>query len=289
MKKKKQHLKENKKMAAKRSHNYSVQVISLVTLVACLILASDVFYVAVGKMHLRSSTNLEPYIDSANVLTEKTKALRGNIFDSKGNVIAQDTRTYNVVCILDENRKGADGTIAYVKDKERTAEVLARCLRTDYDTIYNLLQQDVYQTELGNAGRGLSKAVKDEIESYELPGIEFTDSIQRIYPIGQFASHLIGYAKQNENGSTVGEMGLELYLNSFLEGKDGSRTYQVDQYGYVLPGMKENIVSAVNGNNVYLTLNSEIQKALEQALEENKQHFGQQRAWASVVEVKTGK
>ena len=69
----------------------------------------------------------------------------------------------------------------------------------------------------------------------------------------------------DENGNTIGKMGLELYLDSYLRGTDGSRTYQVDKDGYVLPGMKEEKVSAVNGDNVYLTLDSGIQSTLEQS------------------------
>lgn len=276
-------------MTKKKRKNRSLYVINIMTLVACLLLASDVFYVAIGKMHLRSHTNLTPYIDTANMLTEKTKALRGNIFDINGNIIAQDSRTYNIICILSKDRPALEGEIAYVDDKEYTAEVLAKCLKSDYDYIYNLLNQDVYQTELGNIGRGISKSVKDEIESYNLPGIEFTDAIQRAYPIGQFASHLVGYAQPNEEGTTIGRMGVELYLNSYLQGEDGSRTYQVDQYGYVLPGMKETVVSAENGNNVYLTLNSEIQKPLEEALKELGEIYNMKRAWAGVMEVKTGR
>ena len=72
--------------------------------------------------------------------------------------------------------------------------------------------------------------------------------------MGQFASNLIGYAQSDESGSTVGQMGIELFMNDYLSGTDGSRTYQADEHGYVLPGMKVTTVSAINGDNVYLTL-----------------------------------
>ena len=206
-------MKENINKKIKRN-NRTLHVINVMTLVACLLLASDVFYVAIGKMHLRSQTNLSPYIDSANVLVEKTKSLRGNIYDLNGNIIAQDSRTYNIICILSEDRPTIEGEIAYVKDKEHTAEVLSKCLRADYDYIYDLLNKDSYQIELGNVGRGISKSVKDEIESYNLPGIEFVDAIQRSYPMGQFSSHLVGFAQPDENGNTVGKMGIELSSRS---------------------------------------------------------------------------
>lgn len=269
--------------------NNSIREIFLVTLAAVVLLASNVFFVTISKVHLRSGQDLSNYANSANFVHEINKALRGNIYDRNGAVIAQDSRTYNIVCILDPNRPAVEGTIAYVQDKEGTAEILSRILRMDYDKILDYLNQDVYQTELGYGGRKLSKAIKDEIESYDLPGIEFTDSVQRIYPMGQFASNLIGYAQSDESGSTIGKMGIELFMNPYLSGTDGSRTYQADEYGYVLPGMKETVVSARNGNNVYLTLDGGIQETLEESMKATMSQFDTKRIWGGAMEVKTGK
>lgn len=261
----------------------------IITLVTIMLLVADVFCVAIGKVHPNSQTDLSPYVDSSNTVVEYTKAMRGNLYDRNGNVIAQDAKTYNIVCILDENRPSIDGEITYVKDKEATASALSKILLIDYDKVLALLSQDIYQTELGSAGRNLSKNTKDEIEALELPGIEFTDSIQRLYPNHTFASNLIGYAIADENGSTVGQMGLELYLDSYLSGQDGKRVYQVDKNGYVLPGMKEETVSAINGNDVYLTLDAGIQQALETAFKETEQKFNATSVWGGVMEIDTGK
>lgn len=254
-----------------------------------MLLVTDVFCVAIGKTHPNSGTDLNPYVDSSNTVVDYTKAMRGNLYDRNGNVIAQDTRTYNIICILDESRPSIDGEISYVKDKETTASALSKILMIDYDKVLDLLNQDVYQTELGNAGRNLSKNTKDEIEALQLPGIEFTDSIQRLYPNHTFASNLIGYAIADESGSTVGQMGLELYLDSYLSGQDGKRVYQVDKNGYVLPGMKEENISSVNGNDVYLTLDVSIQQALETAFKETEEKFNATSVWGGVMELDTGK
>ena len=273
----------------KRKRNRAVRNIFFVTLGLMVLLTSNVFMVSIGKIHVLSDTDLSVYADNQNIVTEKEQALRGEIKDRNGNIIAQDNRTYNIICILDSSRPSVGGTVAYVKDKEHTAEVLSKILRMDKDKILEYLSQDKYQTELGLGGRNLSKSVKDEIEASDLTGIEFTDSIQRIYPNNVFASNLIGYAQSDENGNTVGKMGLELYLDSYLQGKDGSKTYQVDKDGYVLPGMKEEVVSAVNGNDVYLTLDSGIQSALEQSFNITNQKFNADRAWGGAMEIKTGK
>ncbi len=273
----------------KKRRTKTVSRIMIITLVTIMLLVADVFCVAIEKVHPNSQTDLSPYVDSSNTVVEYTKAMRGNLYDRNGNVIAQDAKTYNIVCILDENRPSIDGEITYVKDKEATASALSKILLIDYDKVLALLSQDIYQTELGSAGRNLSKNTKDEIEALELPGIEFTDSIQRLYPNHTFASNLIGYAIADENGSTVGQMGLELYLDSYLAGQDGKRVYQVDKNGYVLPGMKEETVSAINGNDVYLTLDAGIQQALETAFKETEQKFNATSVWGGVMEIDTGK
>ena len=264
-------------------------IIFMMTLAVMVLIASNVFLVTINKVHLGSGTDLSAYADSANTVTTTHKALRGNIYDRNGTIIAQDSKTYNIVCILDENRPSTGDTIAYVKDKEGTASALSKILKMDYDTCINYLNQDVYQTELGTAGRNLSKSTKEEIEALNLPGIEFTDSIQRVYPLGTFASNLIGFAQSDETGSTVGKMGAELYLNGYLQGTDGYSTYQSDKDGNILPGMKEETVSAVNGYDVYTTLDSVIQQALEESFEMTNDEFNASRVWGSVMEISTGK
>ena len=267
----------------------AVRSIFLLALAVMILLAADVFFVAIEKKHLRSGTDLSAYADSDNLRTEVTKAMRGNIYASDGTVIAEDSRTYNIICILDSSRPSVGDTISYVRDKEGTAEQLSKILKIDYDTCLNYLNQDVYQTELGTAGRNLSESVKNEIEALNLPGIEFTNSIKRVYPLGQFASNLIGFAQSDENGSVVGKMGAELYLNSYLTGTDGYRTYQADKNGYILPGMKEDTQAAVNGNDVYTTLNVSIQQALEDSFQMTEDTFGAIRIWGAVMEISTGK
>ena len=277
------------RMAKRKKYRNEVRRILIVTLAAILLIASNVFFVTIGKVHLRSGTDLSIYADSANTVTETSLALRGFIYDRNGQVIAQDNRTYDIVCVLSSARQSIEGQISYVKDKEGTAKVLSEILKIDYDKIMGYFSQDIYQTELGIGGRHLSQATKELIESYHLPGIEFTDSIKRIYPNGQFASNLVGFAQQDEYGITTGQMGLELYLNSYLSGTNGSRTYQTDKDGYRLPGMKDEVVSAINGDDVYLTLDTSIQQTLEQSMSMTQNQFGADNVWGGVMEIKTGK
>lgn len=270
-----------------------VRILFIMTLAVMLLLASNVFLVSIRKVHLRSGTDLSAYANSANTVHETLKATRGNIYDRNGTVIAQDRQTYNIVCILSPDRPTVNGKIVYVQDVEGTARALSKILDADYDTLYGYLNQyntsGLWQTELGPAGRNLSKATMEKIQDLGLPGIEFTDSIQRVYPLGSFASNLIGFAQSDENGTTIGKMGTELYLDSYLSGIDGSRTYQADANGYILPGMREETVSPVNGYDVYLTIDQDLQEALEDAFVKTTERFDPLRIWGSVMDLDTGK
>lgn len=269
--------------------NRTLKQIAVVMVCIMTLLSLNVFVVSIFKVHVLSGRNLGPYSQSANIQTSTLKATRGYIYDANGEIIAQDIRTYNIVCILDPNRPSMEGTVAYVADKENTAAMLAPVLDMSEAEILSYLNQDVYQTELGAKGRNLSKETRDLIDSFNLPGIEFTDSITRSYPLGTFASNLIGFAQSDETGSTIGRMGLEYYLDEYLRGIDGSTSYQSDRNGFILPGMMVEETPAVNGYNVILTLEKTVQEALEEAFEQTMDDFDVSRVWGAVMEADTGR
>lgn len=280
--------KRNRKRKHRRTPD-TVGHLMLASFIVMALLITDVFFVSIKKVHLASGTDLSAYADSANTVTETISAYRGNIYDRDGKVIAEDTHTYDIYCVLDA-AKAKKNDVSYVKDKEKTAEVLSGILNLDKDSILGYLNQDIYQTELGGAGRNLSQETRQKIEDTGLEGIGFTDSITRIYPKGEFASNLIGYVTRDDNGHYKGQMGLEQVLDDYLAGKDGSRTYQADSEGYVLPGMQESVVSAENGANVTLTLDSAIQEQLEASFKETVRDYkNTTKVWGGVMEVDTGR
>lgn len=275
----------------KKKGNFMIRFLFIMTLVFSLVVAANVFLVSIVKVHLRSGTDLTVYASTANTVTESLQSRRGYIYDKYGSIIAQDVQTYNIICILNKERISANGKVAYVDDPATTAKVLAQLLDMDEMTIYNYLTptDGRKQTELGSKGRNLSKELKEKIESYNMPGIEFIKSVKRTYPMGKFASYLIGFSQSDETGHTVGKMGLELYLNDELMGTDGMKVYQADIHGYILPGMKSEETPAVNGNDVYLTLDQGIQETLESSFVQTLELFEASKVWGAVMEVDTGK
>ena len=277
-----------------RKQKFTINLLYVLTLAVALVVAANVFLVTLGKYHLWSGTNLEAYASSANTRTVTLQARRGTIYDRNGVVIAQDVQSYNIICYLNTSRVGINNKPAYVDDLVKTSQVLSEVLGMDavdvYQTLSTKQSEGKYQTELGSKGRNLSKETKDLIESYDLNGIEFVTTVSRQYPLGTFASYLIGYATaNNEENLLTGKMGVELTLNDELTGTNGTKTYQADKNGYILPGMKSEVTEAINGNDVILTLDQSLQETLESAFEMTAELFETDRIWGSIMEIDTGK
>ena len=258
-----------------------------------LMVILNVFVVTIFKVHARTKTSLVNYINSVSNVQERIFASRGNIYDNTGAIVAQDVQTYDIICYLDKDRLSADNEIAYVDNPGYTAEVLAPILDMEASDIYEILTSNdsLYQIELGSNGRNLSEEQKSQILAIEnLHGIDFRNSYKRYYPYGDsFSPQLLGFAKSDDNGKLIGLLGIEEYLNEELSGSDGYHSYQRDKHGYILPGMYDETVNAINGYDVYLTLDLSIQEALNTALQTTMESKNASRAWGAVVEVKTGK
>ncbi|MBQ1448269.1 MAG: penicillin-binding protein, partial [Erysipelotrichaceae bacterium] len=122
----------------------------------------SVFFVSIVKYHVLSATDLRPYVDNANVSVSKIYAERGKIYESGGNLVAGDADAYNIICYLDESRVSGNGENRYVDNPLYVSQVLASILDMDEQTIFGLLTQDLYQTELGIKGRNLPIEVVDQ-------------------------------------------------------------------------------------------------------------------------------
>lgn len=149
---------------------------------------------------------------------------RGTIYDTNGNILANDVISYTLIAYLSDTRVDSNGNKDYVENVEDTSTKLATVLGVTPDEIKTILvngiQNKKYQVEFGTIGKGLSELAKEEIDKLELQGIDFTKDIKRYYPNGDFASYLIGYTvnKTDKDGNNwiTGEMGIEEYYNDTL-------------------------------------------------------------------------
>ncbi len=245
--------------------------IIIISLLLFVVMIARVTQLALSKEI--DGVNLKRLASQRTTKTEVLPAKRGTIYSENGDIIAQNVSSYKLIAYLDEKRTTNKNNPQHVVDKEKTAEALAPILEMTKEEILVYLQKEnVYQTEFGTKGKDLNELTKQKIEDLDLPGIDFIETFKRYYPKGEFASYTIGYAKTNiseEDSSKeelVGEMGIEKYYDKILKGEDGYITYQKDLQGYQIADTNVVKHEATQGKDIYLTIDSNIQFFVEQAL-----------------------
>ena len=235
-------------------------------------------------------TNLQELASRRTTKTDIIEAKRGTIYSSDNEALAINVASYKIIAYLSEKRTDNKDNPQHVVDKEKTAKELSPILEISEEELLERLNKDVYQTEFGSKGKGLSELVKTKIESLNLSGIDFIESYKRYYPKGQFLSYTIGYAKNSddEDNNIVGEMGVEKYYDKILKGKEGKVTYQKDLRGYKIVDTPEVREDAIEGKDIYLTIDSNIQFFIEQSLNKSLTEYGYDWFTMIVADAKTG-
>lgn len=235
--------------------------------------------------------NLQKLASQRTTRTEIISAKRGNIYSSDGEILAENVSSYKLIAYLSESRTTNENNPQHVIDKVATAKALAPILDMDENIILSYLSKEgLYQTEFGVKGKGLTELVKNKIEALNLPGIDFVESYKRYYPKGDFASYTIGYAKpsQDDEMLIIGEMGIEKKFDSDLKGTDGYIKYQKDLRGYQIAGTPVVTKKATQGKNIHLTIDSNIQFFVEQALNNAEKSYGFEWFTFTIADAKTG-
>jgi penicillin-binding protein 2 len=185
----------------------------------------------------------------------------------------------------------------YYLDTELTAEEAFRELRSKFEIPSSLSDAEarkimVIRNELSSQGyrkyipAKIASGVSDETiviieeKSSDLPGVEVVAESIRYYPNGNTAAHVLGYLDQisesekaeyvDEKGykanDLIGREGIERALESTLKGKDGTKNVEVNAFGELVRVINE--TEPKKGKNVYLTIDLELQKTAEAALEQ---------------------
>lgn len=252
------------------------------------------FLVVIIKLNIVANAKLVDGVDiQAKAASRKTAvrtltASRGEILSSNEETLAKDVNSYTVIAYLDSSRTTNPKYPHHVVDKEHTADVLSGYLNMSKESILYLLNLKGYQVELRPGGLNVSEKLKQEIQALDLPGIDFMSSTKRYYPFGDFASYIIGYAKKKDDGSIVGELGVESYYNKELTGKDGYTKYEQDAYGYRIADTASVTEPAQSGQDIYLTIDSNVQMYMENALNELSNKYKYDWATVTVANAKTG-
>lgn len=200
---------------------------------------------------------------------------RGTIYDRNHKTLAQSSTAHTVTANPNEIQKAK-------KDIGETAYKLATVLDMDPKDISTMLEK---KTNHVTIKRRVEDDVANAVRELELTGIYLQEDAKRYYPYGNFASHILGFVGNDNQG--LG--GIEALYEEQLKGVPGRVIALKNALDTDMPFKEEKHIDPQNGTNVVLTIDEVIQhfaeKHLETAFHEEKVQAG---AAAIVTDVKTG-
>lgn len=191
----------------------------------------------------------EYYAKKAQDLHERErdiKAARGKIIDASGNVLA----TNRTVC-----------TISVIHSQIEDAEAVIKMLCEELDLPEEKVRTRVEKrSSIERIKTNVPKETGDKIRSYDLAGVKVDEDFKRWYPYGSLASKVLGFT----GGDNQGIIGLEVKYEDVLKGSDGKILTLTDARGVELPEAGESRLEPIAGNDLYISLDSNIQEFAEQ-------------------------
>jgi cell division protein FtsI (penicillin-binding protein 3) len=230
--------------------------------------------VRLAFLHLRPSPGTMARIETARRLEQETRGPRGRILDRNGNMLAVDIAAKNVC---------ADPKfILQNGDINAVCTALSSKLSMDRAIVWELLNQP--DRQYVKIQKFMREEAVDPLRKMNLKGLVFEDVPIRDYPKGVLGAHVIGYA----NYEGIGSAGIEQRMNSKLQGVAGLRISQKDGRRREIYGRRTVDIEAQSGDDVYLTIDQQIQHFAEVALDNLMAKYHPKAAWAIVQNVRTG-
>ena len=244
-----------------------IKIILLVFIAFFLIITFRVVYIELFEYKKLSSL--------ANDLWSRDLPIegdRGLILDRNGVIIADNITTTSLVLIPNQ-----------IKNKDEVSERLAKILNVSKEEMDKHVKKNTSIERVHPEGRRLSYDVADQIESLKYDGVYLVRESKRYYPYGSLLSHVLGYVGIDNQGLS----GIELMYDQYLKGESGAIKYFSDAKGNKLK-LPEIYLDSSSGMNVYLTIDINIQLALERELSNVSSTLDPDHSLGIVIDPNTG-
>ncbi len=197
---------------------------------------------------------------------------RGLILDRNGIVLADNITTTSLVLIPNQ-----------IEDKEETSRLLSEILNITKEEMDEHINKVTSIERVHPEGRQLDYETSDKIASLNLPGVYLVKESKRYYPYGEDLAHVLGYVGIDNQGLS----GLELQYDEYLTGEQGAIKYFSDAKGNRLE-LSEVYVQPQSGMNIQLTIDYNIQMAVEREMDNIVDMFAPDMALAVVIDPNNG-
>lgn len=225
----------------------------LVFMIVTVLLVSILECVRLGVIMTAKSEYYMQKADELHQRERKIKAKRGRILDRNGTVLAAN----EVVCTVSVIH-------SQIEDEEKVIKVLAGELDMDVQEVTKKVKK---VSSMEYIKTNVAKDIGDEIRKYNLAGVKVDEDYKRVYPYDELASKVLGFTGADNQGI----LGLEAKYDTYLAGTNGQILTLSDAGGIEIKGSREDRVLPVDGQDLYTTLDVNIQK------------YATQLAWETMV------
>lgn len=231
----------------------------LVVVSACWI----ILFVKVGIIQFVEGEKWKTKSKNQQYVSRSVIAGRGTIFDSSGEIILAQSSTVETVTVNPVNISK--------ENKEKVAKILSEIFELDYEKVFKKVNRN---SSIETIVKRVDKEKTDKLrvwmeENNLYTGINIDEDTKRYYPYSTLASHIIGFVGNDNQGLD----GIEAKYDKVLTGENGSISKMLDAKGNVIGNSEEEYKRAIQGKDIVLTIDMNIQaiaeKYLEQACIEN--------------------
>lgn len=244
-----------------------------------------------GKLFLVQGLDVGGMAEAAlnNRLTPiELPAERGSILDSAGTVLASSVIRYNIV--VDQTVNTKTETFPRLDEgKDEIVKISREQGISELAVLLGMEKNDVRDALTGTkryyiVAKDVKPDIEDRISKLQIPGLVSEGTSKRVYPNGAVAGGIIGFLMDG----TTGQSGLEQTQDEILKGTPGKRLFEIGADGLRIPVGVDQLTPAVNGKDIRLTLNSDLQYFAQQAIQSQRDKLGAEWGVIIVSEIKTG-
>ena len=225
----------------------------LVLMIAAILMVCILECVRLGVIMTVKSEYYMQKADQQHQRESRIKAKRGRILDRNGEILAAN----EVVCTVSVIH-------SQIEDEDKVIKVLAGELDMDVEEVTKKVKK---VSSMEYIKTNVAKDIGDVIREYDLPGVKIDEDYKRVYPYNELASKVLGFTGADNQGI----LGLEAKYDTYLSGTNGQILTLSDAGGIEIKGSREDRILPVDGQDLYTTLDVNIQK------------YATQLAWETMV------
>lgn len=217
-----------------------------------------VLCIRVGIIQFVEGEKWKQKSENQQYVSRSITANRGTIYDSTGEIVLAQSSTTQKVTVNPVNIPK--------ENKEKVARILSDIFELDYEKVLKKVSKnssiEIIAKRVGKEKTDKLRIWMEENDLYT--GINIDEDTKRFYPYASLASHIIGFVGSDNQGLD----GIEAKYNDVLTGKNGSISKMLDAKGNIIGNSGESYEESIQGCDLILTIDMNIQAIVEKYLEE---------------------